>query len=238
MERYILRSWLSPLGEQRITEWLPLTCVDCVAFIDLWVDLDSWVMDGSDLVEDHALVRVISTAGRKKQQSEAQKQPQRQQRGTKDCHGLFANLLGLGETCNSSVYMLRGWIFWVRSYMQISPHSSLKWTGFWNLAQDITRNESLCICPRDPLPIPVLLKKGNVLVTVLFCISFSSASDIWRKLWEGLIPEMWNSELSNRCIPGPFRNSAFLPAGNSGREAFCFFLLSSHGILHILSNSS
>lgn len=110
MESYILKLWLTPLREKRQQrEWLPLTCVECVAFIDIWVSLDAWSSGGDDLNEDQAAVTVICRAGRNKQHYETQKQPQRPQRGTEDGHGLdlFGNCGAwnwLRPTCLTCLY--------------------------------------------------------------------------------------------------------------------------------------
>lgn len=89
MESYILKLWLTPLREKRQQrERFLLTCVDCVAFIDIWINLDAWSSVGDDLNEEQAAVTVICRAGRNKQHYETRKQPQWQQRGTEDGHGL------------------------------------------------------------------------------------------------------------------------------------------------------
>lgn len=73
---------------------------------------------------------------------------------------------GPGAAKTSPIYMLQGWSFWVRSYMQIllSPLPKVNWL--------------LRVCHHDPLSIPVLLKKGHVLTMNLFYISFTSVPAI------------------------------------------------------------
>lgn len=192
MEGYVLqfRFYLPSENRGQQREWLLLTCVDCIAFIDVWVGMDSWVSGDNNLIEEHAVAIVTYAAGRRTQQSKAQKQPQWQQQGPEDYHGLdlFGNYWAwnwVRATTHLFICSGAGTSGWGHT-CKSPAHSSLRWTGFWNLAQDITRNESPCICHHDPLRIPVLLMKGNVLIVVLFCLSFTSASDIWRKLWGGV----------------------------------------------------
>lgn len=120
--------------------------------------------------------------------------------------------LELGKNYDLLVYMLLGWSFWVRSYMQIffpllpkmnwllefGPRYHQEWISFY-------------LSPWS-FKTPVLLKRGNVQIMVLFCISFTLASAIWRAVEKGLMPARWNSELSSHHIPGSFRSSTLLPS--------------------------
>ena len=71
----------------------------------------------------------------------------------------------------------------------------------------------------DPSPVPVLLKKGNVLMMMYFASHSPQLLIFEGSYWRELIPAKWDLELSNHNLPGPCRNYTLLCVGNSGIKA-------------------
>lgn len=235
MEGYVLQFWLDPpsenKGKQR--ERLLLTRVECVALIDIWVDVDYWGFLGGDPREWLALGRGICTAGWRTQKPEAKKQPQWQKRGPQDRHSfnLLANCWAWNWVkATAHLFICSGGGSSGQCHTCKCPaHSSLALLEFGPRYHQERISPSFC----DPLLVPVSLKKGNVPIMIYFASHSPQPLICEGSYGKELIPAKWDSELSNHNLPGPCRNYILLCVGNSGIKALSFF----NRILHTVSNT-
>ena len=109
-------------------------------------------------------------------------------------------------------------------------HSSLGLLEFGPRYHQEWISPSFC----DPSPVPVLLKKGNVLMMMYFASHSPQLLIFEGSYWRELIPAKWDLELSNHNLPGPCRNYTLLCVGNSGIKAL---KKKKNQILHTLSNT-